>query len=358
MNQPALTTTNPCPRDLKQVWDDYRQKNPQACPRKAAKALKVSEAELVATGCGVNVTRLAPKWLYLFQSLGLLGTVKAQTRNDHAVHENIGLYRLARFSENKCLVWGDNIDLNLSLSHWHSGFAVEEANRVDPGRYSFQFFDFDGTSVHKVYLTQDSYLHSYHSLVSAFKGPDQSPDQCVQTSLWQTKCLEDQINIYRLREHWRKLKSSSGLPLILDEFGINRFQALRLAGNEFVSRVPPDLFHGIMQTIADIQLPVRVFVGNIGVTQIHNGPIQNLRKTGPWLNVLDDEFSLHVNEEAIASLWVVNWPTAVGTVTSLEFYDAQGTNIALVFGPSWQEDGENPVWRDLIGSLPIVETAA
>lgn len=358
MNPYALTTISPRSQDLRQAWNDYRQKNPQACPRKAAKALNVSEVELVATGCQTNVTRLAPKWFHLLQSLGLLGPVKALTRNDHVVHEKIGLYQIIRFSGKRCRVLGENIDLHLSLSHWHTGFAVEEVSRAGVPRYSFQIFDCDGTSVHNVYLVKSSHLKAYRSLVSAFKGPDQSPDQFVQSAPRRMERLDEEIDAGRLREHWRKLKIPLDLPFFLDEFGINYFQVLRLLGNEFASRVSPDLFSGIMQTLAKIQLPIRISVRSKGVTQIHTGPIQNLRNAGSWFNVLDDKFNLHINQKAIESLWVVNWPTAVGTIMSLEFYDKQEHNIASIFGESNPREGENPVWLDLMASLPILEETA
>jgi hypothetical protein len=45
---------------------------------------------------------------------------------------------------------------------------------------------------------------------------------------------------------------------------------------------------------------------------------------GPWLNVLDPGFNLHLREDLIASAWIVRKPTADGVVSSLELFDAGG----------------------------------
>ena len=66
--------------------------------------------------------------------------------------------------------------------------------------------------------------------------------------------------------------------------------------------------------------------------QIHTGPVRQLRRTGPWYNVLDPKFNLHLDTTAIASSWVVNKPTSDGWVTSLELYAANGDLIAQFFG--------------------------
>ena len=55
-----------------------------------------------------------------------------------------------------------------------------------------------------------------------------------------------------------------------------------------------------------------------------HGPIKALKATGPWFNILDPRFNLHLPEDAIPSAWVVKKPTSDGTVTSLELFDAGG----------------------------------
>src|SRR4249920_53575 len=58
--------------------------------RAAAAKLGMSEAELIAAGCGRFVTRLLPDALALLRSLPGLGEIKAVVRNPAAVIERAG----------------------------------------------------------------------------------------------------------------------------------------------------------------------------------------------------------------------------------------------------------------------------
>ncbi len=51
-----------------------------------------------------------------------------------------------------------------------------------------------------------------------------------------------------------------------------------------------------------------------------------------WLNVLDDDFNMHLRDTAVASAWVVKKPTVDGIVTSLELFDDKGDNLVIFFG--------------------------
>jgi putative hemin transport protein len=72
---------------------------------------------------------------------------------------------------------------------------------------------------------------------------------------------------------------------------------------------------------------------------------------GPWFNVLDPQFNLHLREEHVASAWVVKKPTADGVVTSLELFDAAGNQIALIFGKRKPGKPELQAWRDVVAEL-------
>ena len=92
--------------------------------------------------------------------------------------------------------------------------------------------------------------------------------------------------------------------------------------------MPADAVERALESAAASGLSIMCFVGNRGMIQIHTGPVRQLRRTGPWYNVLDPKFNLHLDTTAIASSWVVNKPTSDGWVTSLELYAANGDLIA------------------------------
>lgn len=351
MTYAAMTDTAMDARQLGEIWSEFHAANPQVRIRDAAQRLGVSELQLVATGCGNTATRLMGDWAELLQDLQTLGPVLAITRNEHAVHEKTGIYRNVRITGNTALVLNDDIDLRLFLNHWHHGFAVCEQG-MHGTRNSLQFFDADGSAVHKIYLTEASDGFAYQSLLGLYRSDNQSLEQGV---LRAPRCMLDRsdadIDVEGLRLHWQALRDTHDFQALLATFGVSRTQALRLAGSELARAVPPAAFRTLLERSAERTLDIMVFVANAGAVQIHTGPVRNLKVTGPWFNVLDEGFNLHLREDAIVEAWVVRKPTRDGDVTSLEVYGADGQTIALVFGRRKPGQAEDVAWRDLVQSL-------
>ena len=97
------------------------------------------------------------------------------------------------------------------------------------------------------------------------------------------------------------------------------------------------------------------FVSTPGCIQIHSGPVVRVEpmtiQGKAWLNVLDPGFNLHLREDLIAEVWVVEKPTSDGIVTSLEVFDAQGGAMAMFFGARKPGQAELPGWRVILGHL-------
>lgn len=356
MTHVALTSTPDAIESMQHAWQDLREKKPGVRVRDAAALLGVSEAQLVASGCGHAATRLAGDWATLIEALPSLGRVVALTRNDHAVHEKTGEYRNVRIVGNLGLVLGDEIDLRLFLNHWHYGFAVDEDPRSGAAE-SLQFFDGDGAAVHKVYLTERSDRRAYAQLVDAYRSPDQSPRQATLTKPTAPTARPDEdVDVEGLRTHWRALRDTHDFNDLLKLFGVTRTQGLRLGGTDFARPVETTAASMLLDSAAELLLDIMVFVGSPGVVQIHAGPVNTLQTTRSWFNVLDKDFNLHLRQESVASAWVVSKPTASGPVTSLELYDVEGDTIALFYGKRKPGYPENPVWRALVAALPTVAT--
>nr|WP_307839107.1 ChuX/HutX family heme-like substrate-binding protein [Deefgea sp. CFH1-16] len=93
---------------------------------------------------------------------------------------------------------------------------------------------------------------------------------------------------------------------------VSRLGALRAAGADLAQAVAIDAVETMLQQAADSELAIIMcFVGNRGMVQIHSGPVKKLLRTGPWFNILDEKFNLHLNTTAIASCWVVNKPPSM-----------------------------------------------
>jgi len=95
-----------------------------------------------------------------------------------------------------------------------------------------------------------------------------------------------------------------------------------------------------------------VFVGNRGCVQIHSGPVRRIETVGPWLNVLDPGFNLHLRLDRVTAAFVARKPSAHGDIHALELYDAGGEVAVQVFGHRPAQGTERPDWRALVTRLP------
>jgi putative hemin transport protein len=338
------------PWEIAQAWKRLRAVHPGLRARDAARKLGLSEAELVASGCGDIAIHLNGHFTEIVRALTSLGEVMALTRNEHAVHEKTGRYENLQIEGARGLVLGPEIDLRLFLSHWHYGFAVQETTGTGI-RQSLQFFDADGTAVHKVYLTEASDEAAFETLIAHQRSADQSPFLAVQTRAPVHKLPDQQMDKTILRAAWSALRDTHEFHGMLKLLSITRLQALRLVGRERATPVAAMSLRFLMECVRDAALPIMVFVASPGVVQIHTGKIENLKATGPWFNVLDERFNLHIRQAAIASAWVVRKPTTDGVVTSLELFDAAGRLILQVFGKRKPGQPECRSWRTLVEAL-------
>jgi len=342
--------------DLRERWKAFREEHPDVRIRDAAGRLGVSEAELVATGIGSTVTRLTSDWEDILTSLEPLGPIMALTRNDHAVHEKKGIYRKVSISGNMGVALDEDIDMRFFLTHWRFGFAVRESTSRGM-RHSIQFFGHDGTAIHKVYLQEEGSVEEFDKLVERFRSENQDPVLEVEPVPVDSDLPDAEIDFAGLYEEWRGMKDTHAFFGLLRKFKVGRVQALRNAEHDLVRHLAPESFRRTLEIAAEEELPIMVFVGSVGAIQIHTGPVHRLVTTGPWLNVLDPGFNLHLREDRIASAWVVRKPTEDGVVTSVELFDENGEVIALLFGKRKPGLPEDERWRSLVERLPEYQQA-
>ncbi len=139
---------------------------------------------------------------------------------------------------------------------------------------------------------------------------------------------------------------------ILRSFNMTRHQAVQVIGQDYAWQLDTAALTAMMHDAAQEQLPIMCFIGNRGCIQIHSGPIQNVKPMGPWINILDDTFHMHLRTDHIAELWAVRKPTKDGHVTSLEAYGIQGDMIIQFFGKRHEGSSERSDWRLLVEALP------
>ena len=312
--------------------------------RNRAQALGVSEAQWVAAQCdGLRATALLGPAQAIFKAIGTLGEVMALTRNEWCVHERHGAYQNIQAEGHVGLVLGPDIDLRLFFANWKSAWAVEHS-----GRHSLQFFDAEGEAVHKVYCTEATNQTAYAELVAQFSGEPSWPAITPYAASTDHSQVDDPA---AFRSAWLVMQDTHDFFPLLRKYKVSRLAALHAAGPDLAQRVPTDTAQHVLEACAESALPLMCFVGNRGLIQIHTGAVKALRRTGPWFNVLDPQFNLHLNTEAIDSTWIVNKPTADGWVTSLEVYAASGDLIVQFFGERKPGKPELQAWRALLTGL-------
>jgi putative hemin transport protein len=339
--------------DLQERYARLREEKTNIRIRDAARELGVSEAALVALNCGTPMaTRLRGWWSEFVQKLPSLCRCMALTRNEAAVHERKGSYEQVEIFGPMGQVLGPDIDLRLFLMHWHVGFALRE--EVDGQlRRSLQIFDKHGVAIHKIYPQEPTSEVGFEKIASDFRDENQAPHEVTQPEPAAiVDPLDSEVDVAALRAAWDSLKDTHEFHGMVRKFNLGRVQALRLAGEERAYRVKPRAVRELLERAAASEMRIMVFVGNRGMIQIHSGPVKNIKIVGPWLNVLDPDFNLHLREDLIDKAFVVKKATRDGQITSLELYDPAGENIALFFGKRPPKEGEQPAWRELAESLP------
>lgn len=331
--------------------------------RDAAAQIGVSEGELLASRIGddkdegANVVRLSDDAQSILCQLLPLGRLMALTRNEHCVHERKGIYEKPKFfphgGSHIGLFANPDIDLRLFMSHWKFAFAVREDARGKP-RTSLQFFDQDGQAIHKIYSTQECDQAAFDALIDAHLHSDQQAGITTQSYPPPPADQPDQdIDWKGLRTSWEKLKDTHDFYPMLQKFKVGRVQALRGIGEDFAYPVGNEAARTILQMARDRQCEIMVFVGNKGCLQIHTGGVKKLVEHGPWYNVLDEAFNLHLRESAVRQSWVTKKPTDDGIVTALEVFSDQGELSATFFGKRKPGIQELPLWRDIVNDIPV-----
>ncbi|HEV7253385.1 MAG TPA: ChuX/HutX family heme-like substrate-binding protein [Mesorhizobium sp.] len=343
-----MRATRPEPEKIRAAGKD----NPDLRERDLAQRLGISEAEFVAAHCGLSVIRIDPRVDELLPALPALGEVMALTRNESAVHEKIGPFEKVTAGRHAALVLGEQIDLRIFPKHWAFGFAVEKGVGVDVRR-SLQFFDAAGDAVHKVHLRPASNREAYLTLVQRFAAADQSQTVDVQPPTPAVSRPIPRVEPQDLRDRWSAMTDVHQFVGILRALDLTRREAVHLIGTDYAWPLATDAVPAMMARSVEAGLPIMCFVGNRGCIQIHSGPISNVKPIGPWLNVMDETFHLHLRIDRIRELWAVRKPNSEGHVTSVEAYDAAGELIIQFFGKRREGEDERREWREVVEVLPL-----
>lgn len=320
--------------------------------RDLADRLGMPEAALAAAQVGHGAVRIAADPDRLIPAVERLGEVMALTRNDSCVIEKIGTYSDFHGGKHAAMTLNHEIDLRLFPRHWVHAFAIEAPGKDGPRR-SVQVFDAAGDAVHKIHLRDASDLAAWDDLRRDLAAADQSdaiPAFGPRAPVDAPRGEADQAPA--LRAGWNEMTDTHQFLPLVKRLGINRLGAYRIAGAPFVRPLDPGALGQLIDTLAGSGVPLMVFVGNMGCIEIHSGPIETVKPMGPWLNILDPRFNLHLRADRVAEVYEVRKPGEHGMAISVEAFDARGELILQVFGIRPSKGGDPAAWQAQIEALP------
>ncbi|WP_180957575.1 hemin-degrading factor [Neptunicoccus cionae] len=321
----------------------------------AARELGISEAELVeAKQVGGAAKRLRRDdtrgFAALLEGMVGLGEVMCLTRNQHAVHERYGEFDNVNIGKVMGLVLNRTIDLRIFMNRWAFGYVIEE--EVSSGlRVSLQFFDKSGVAVHKIYPTEHTDRAKFDALVEGWIDETPAKIETQPADPIPVDGPDSEVDTAALRSDWDAMTDVHQFFGMLKKHKVGRMQALRLVGEDMAYRVPNEAVTWALERAAEAKLPVMVFIGNPGCIQIHTGEIENIKAMGPWINVLDQKFHMHLRQDHVAHAWIVRKPSKDGIVTSLEAFDENGQSFFLMFGERGEGNAELEGWRAILDGL-------
>lgn len=316
-------------------------------PRDLAAQLGVPEAALVEAHLSHGVARIDPAPGRLIPAVTALGEVMALTRNPSCVIEKVGAYTDFHDGDHAAMTLNAEIDLRMFPRHWVHAYAVDLN-----GRRSVQVFDAAGDAVHKVHLRDASDGVAWNALMGDLALADQAglSDFAPRAPVEGARAQPDRASV--LRAEWAAMTDTHQFNTLVRRLKMNRLGAYRIVGEPHARRLSVAASDALFRAVQAQGQQVMLFVGNAGCIQIHSGPILSLAPMGPWLNVMDDRFNLHLRADHMAEVWAVDKPTKRGPALSVEAFDAQGALIYQCFGMRPEKGGDAEGWAALVAGLP------
>lgn len=335
-----------------------RAENPTLRDRDFAEQFGLSEAQLVASHVGLTARRIVAHPDRLVPRLAAVGEVMALTRNASAVHEKVGGYANYHAGAHAAMVLTPDIDLRIFPQHWVHAFAVTRETADGP-RDSLQVFDAAGDAVHKVFRRTGSHAAAWAALVHDLATGDAAQSLTVTPRPAAEGAKGDPAALDDLRGRWSRMTDTHQFIRFTAKLNFNRLGAYRMAGPPFAVPLATTAIDTVLQAVAAAGLQIMIFVGNRGCIQIHSGPVKTLRPMGPWQNIMDPQFNLHLRTDHIAEAWLVNKPTKAGDAISVEAFDSEGRHILQIFGQRGEKTGmaDLAAWNAMAATLPLLTPA-
>ena len=323
-----------------------------------AALLDSSEGALQACRIGREKVWPLKDIVAVLKALPSLGRVLALTRNQGVVNEYKGIYPEPKLGEAGTHAAGifldiGGLDLRLFMSHWHWACAIEDETPKGK-RLSLQFFDQHGCAVHKVFSLEETNLTAWQALLDeqAVAAEDAVLPEFVTV---EPELHPEPASPMQVAEEWRQMKDVHQFFSLIRRHRITRFSAVKAVPDDLSREVSIDAFQQLVDATAEKAMEIMIFVGSRGCVQIYTGKTQGIKSMRGWLNIFEENFTLHANPETFAHAYVTRKPQSSGWVTSLEVFDKSGTLLLQMYARREENNPEQAAWTALLAQLPSLK---
>ena len=287
--------------NLKSKWKKFQQDNPKVRIRDAAYQMKVSEAELLSTEINETVSCLLIEDMTAFiKDVLKADKIMLLIRSDYVVHEKTIKTKNIRLEENQIIDLDKNdcsiLDFNIDAFEYVFFQKKMHSNRE---LKSFQFFDKAGMAILKIYL----------------KGKDLGFFDEIDLKYKKTYNYEMQSDLDINNSNLLDSKIKINLPFDT----INSKTTCR--------DISVKSLRLILENASDMKTPIQIHALGLGTIQYHRNTVRNIVDYGPWVNVIDQKFNLHVLENGLTRASLIQYQFKDCQKYLINFFDKNNTHV-------------------------------
>ena len=292
--------------NLKSKWKTFQKDNPKVRIRDAAYQMKVSEAELLSTEINETVSFLLIEDMTAFiKDILKVDKIMLLIRSDYVVHEKTIKTKNIRLEDNQIIDLDKNgckiLDFNIDAFEYVFFQKKMHSNRE---LKSFQFFDKVGRAILKIYLKGKD-LGLFDEIELKYKkiyNYEMQSDLDINNS----NLLDSKIKINLPYDTSNSKATCRNISV----------KSLRL----------------ILENASEMKIPIQIHALGLGTIQYHIDTVRNIVDYGPWINVIDQKFNLHVLGNGLTKASLVQYQFKDCQQYLINFFDKNNTHVLGVTG--------------------------
>ena len=188
-------------------------------------------------------------------------------------------------------------------------------------------------------------------MVKTHTHPDQNAPIVTEAFEKAEYVAKEDLDFESFTSDWENMKDTHDFFGMLRKYKLNRLDAVEWIDDKWAYEVDRLSVRKVLENASQSKLPIMIFAGNKGNIQIHQGKVKTIKQLGDWLNVMDPEFNMHLNESIVDRAFVVHKNTTEGLVSALELFDSEGEMVAQFFGLRKPGIPQKPEWKAILDSL-------